>query len=93
MIGLGLSSSAQGANLRGMDLSLQGRHCVAARTEEQTCCQYRNFLRDNLETAPLCLLHGKPVRESIAENYQLAFLTPGISPLYASSRKQIRQTP
>ena len=25
--------------------------------------------------------------------YQLAFLTPGIWPLYASSRKQIRQMP
>ena len=29
----------------------------------------------------------------ITINYQLAFFTPGIWPLYASSRKQIRQIP
>jgi hypothetical protein len=52
-----------------------------------------NFSRDGLETAPLCFLHSKPARGSIAENYQEAFFTPGISPLYASSRKQIRQMP
>jgi hypothetical protein len=30
---------------------------------------------------------------AVASVYQLAFVTPGISPCSASSRKQIRQTP
>ena len=29
----------------------------------------------------------------VKKTYQEAFLTPGISPLYANSRKQIRQMP
>ena len=33
------------------------------------------------------------VENVILINYQDAFFTPGISPLYASSRKQIRQMP
>ena len=39
-------------------------------------------------------VYGKPPQRRIAEkDYHEAFLTPGISPLYASSLKQIRQTP
>jgi len=38
--------------------------------------------------AIFCPFHAERARDQ-----KLAFLTPGISPLYASSRKQIRQTP
>ena len=39
-------------------------------------------------------VYGKPPQRRIAEkDYHEALRTPGISPLYASSLKQIRQTP
>ena len=43
--------------------------------------------------AQLYYVYSKRLQRSMAEIYQLAFLTPGISPLYASSLKQIRQMP
>ena len=41
----------------------------------------------------VCFLLIYYTRLKRARSYQLAFLTPGISPLYANSRKQILQIP
>lgn len=102
MISLGLSKTADGLYLgmAGASPRYAGeRKYSAARRVDAHCGDGDQsagaviFLRDDLKTAPLRLLRSKPARGSIAENYQLAFFTPGISPLYASSRKQIRQMP
>ena len=53
-----------------------------------------NFFARRGEATQLYLVYSKHSSQcQTAEFYQLALRTPGIWPLYASSRKQIRQMP
>lgn len=53
-----------------------------------------NFSSGDVRRAQLYLVYSKHSSQcQTAEFYQLALRTPGIWPLYASSRKQIRQMP
>ena len=53
-----------------------------------------NFSSGDVRRAQLYFLYSKRGSRCMAEDfYQLALRTPGIWPLYASSRKQIRQMP
>ncbi len=44
-------------------------------------CRLWNFSPGEARRRRLYILYGKAAQRSMAENYQLAFLTPGIWPL------------
>lgn len=82
------SSCGCGANLR--KLGLNGAFSKSAVADVQ---RLKFFVRRCAPRA-VVFLYSKRGSRCMAENfYQLALRTPGIWPLYASSRKQIRQMP
>ena len=82
------SSCGCGANLR--KLGLNGVFSKSATADVQ---RLKFFVRRCAPRA-VVFLYSKRGSRCMAENfYQLALRTPGIWPLYASSRKQIRQMP
>ena len=92
-------AAAEGANLR--KLGLNGMFSAGRAFFVRRCAPRSRYpapgeilLVGKGRCAQLYLVYSKhSSRCQTAEFYQLALRTPGIWPLYASSRKQIRQMP
>ena len=69
------------------------RYMGSAESISSACLGEDFFLRRGGMAQPY-FVYGKPCQRSMRKkDYQEALRTPGISPLYASVRKQIRHTP
>ena len=86
--------STLGKNLLAGDVRSAPLYFYTASRPHEGRRQVRNFSSGDVRRAQLYFLYSKRGSRCMAENfYQLALRTPGIWPLYASSRKQIRQMP
>ena len=86
--------SALGKNLLAGDVRSAPLYFYTASRPHKARRQVRNFSSGDVRCAQLYLVYSKHSSQcQTAEFYQLALRTPGIWPLYASSRKQIRQMP